>query len=105
MGNGWAEGVHPDDFQRCLDTYINAFDARQKFTMEYRLRRFDGEHRWLLDTGVPRFAPTGEFLGYIGSCVDIHDRNLAREALRDSEERIPNFNGSVAASYWDGRSR
>ncbi|MBE9107284.1 PAS domain S-box protein, partial [Nostoc cf. edaphicum LEGE 07299] len=87
MGNGWTEGVHPDDFQRCLDTYTNAFDARQNFKMEYRLRRNDGEYRWLFDTGVPWFTPTGEFLGYIGSCVDIHDRNLAEAALRDSEER------------------
>ncbi|WP_375514466.1 PAS domain S-box protein [uncultured Nostoc sp.] len=102
MGNGWAEGVHPDDFQRCLDTYINAFDAREKFTMEYRLRRFDGEHCWLLDTGVPRFATTGEFLGYIGSCVDIHDRNLAEEALRDSEERYRILTEVSPQAIWMG---
>ncbi|BAZ52967.1 putative chemotaxis response regulator [Nostoc sp. NIES-4103] len=87
MGNGWTEGVHPDDFQHCLDTYTNAFDARQNFQMEYRLKRFDGEYRWIFDTGVPRLAPTGEFLGYIGSCVDIHDRKLAEDALRASEEQ------------------
>jgi len=102
MGNGWAEGVHPDDFQRCLDTYINAFNARQKFTMEYRLKRFDGEYRWLLDNGVPRFAPTGEFLGYIGSCVDIHDRNLAQEALRDSEERYRILTEVSPQAIWMG---
>ncbi len=105
MGNGWAEGVHPDDFQRCLDTYTNAFDARQEFRMEYRLRRFDGEHRWLLDTGVPRFAPTGEFLGYIGSCVDIHDRNLAEEALRDSEERYRILTEVSPQAIWMGDSK
>ncbi|MHC5817111.1 MAG: PAS domain S-box protein [Nostoc sp.] len=104
MGNGWAEGAHPDDFQRCLDIYINGFDARQKFTMEYRLRRFDGEHRWVLDTGVPRFAPTGEFLGYIGSCVDIHDRNLAQEALRDSEERYRILTEVSPQAIWMGNS-
>lgn len=104
MGNGWAEGVHPDDFQRCLDTYVNAFDARQNFKMEYRLKRFDGEHRWLLDTGVPRFAPTGEFLGYIGSCVDIHDRNLAEETLRDSEERYRILTEVSPQAIWMGDS-
>ncbi|MBN3898567.1 MAG: PAS domain S-box protein [Nostoc sp. NOS(2021)] len=104
MGNGWAENVHPDDFQRCLDTYINAFDARQKFTMEYRLRRFDGEHRWILDTGVPRLAPTGEFLGYIGSCVDIHDRKLTEEALRDSEERYRILTEVSPQAIWMGNS-
>lgn len=102
MGNGWAEGVHPDDFQRCLNTYVNAFDARQKFKMEYRLRRNDGEHRWLLDTGVPRFAPTGEFLGYIGSCVDIHDRNLAEATLRDSEERYRILTEVSPQAIWMG---
>ncbi|MEA5604584.1 PAS domain S-box protein [Nostoc sp. UHCC 0252] len=86
MGNGWTEGVHPDDFQYCLDTYVNAFDARQTFKMEYRLRRNDGQYRWLFDTGVPRFAATGAFLGYIGSCVDIHDRKLAETAQQQINE-------------------
>jgi len=104
MGNGWAEGVHADDFQRCLDTYTNAFDARQDFNMEYRLRRNDCEYRWVLDTGVPRFAPTGEFLGYIGSCVDIHDRNLAEETLRDSEERYRILTEVSPQAIWMGDS-
>jgi PAS domain S-box-containing protein len=81
LGNGWTQGVHPDDFQRCLDTYVNAFDARQDFRMEYRLRRFDGEYCWVLDTGIPRFAPGGSFLGYIGSCIDISDRKQAEEQI------------------------
>ncbi|WP_298910728.1 PAS domain S-box protein [uncultured Nostoc sp.] len=88
MGNGWAEGVHEDDFQHCLDTHINAFDARQDFKMEYRFRRNDSEYRWILDTGVPRFTPTGEFLGYIGSCVDIHDRKVAEAALQQLNEML-----------------
>ncbi|MCC5652208.1 PAS domain S-box protein [Nostoc sp. XA013] len=104
MGNGWAEGVHPDDFQHCLNTYTNAFDARQNFKMEYRLRRNDGEYRWLFDTGVPRFTPTGEFLGYIGSCVDIHDRNLAQETLRDSEERYRILTEVSPQAIWMGDS-
>ncbi|MDF5710110.1 MAG: ATP-binding protein [Nostoc sp. S4] len=82
IGNGWTEGVHLEDFQYCLDTYVNAFNAHQKFQMEYRLRRFDGEYRWIFDVGVPRFTAEGEFLGYIGSCIDISERKAA-EAERD----------------------
>jgi PAS domain S-box-containing protein len=74
LGNGWFENVHPEDLQLCIDTYFTAFDARQKFTMEYRLRRFDGEYCWILDIGIPRFTPDGSFVGYIGSCLDITDR-------------------------------
>ena len=77
MGNGWAEGVHPDDFDSCLATYVIAFDAHQPFEMDYRLKRHDGEYRWILDIGTPRFAPDGEFLGYLGSCIDITDRKVA----------------------------
>jgi PAS domain S-box-containing protein len=74
FGNGWVEGVHPDDMERCVQTYFSAFDARRKFTMEYRLRRADGQYRWIIDSGVPRFANDGTFLGYIGCCFDITDR-------------------------------
>lgn len=82
QGNGWTQGVHPDDFQYCLDTYVNAFDSRKDFRMEYRLRRFDGEYRWVFDTGIPRLAPEGSFLGYIGSCIDISDRKQAEAEIR-----------------------
>ena len=71
MGNGWSEGVHPDDFQSCLKTYAEAFDARQPFVMRYRLRRHDGEYRWVSDSGVPRYDAQKNFAGYIGSCMDI----------------------------------
>ena len=81
IGDGWAEGVHPDDFERCVETYFSAFDVRESFSMEYRLRRYDGEYRWLLDNGTPSFAPNGEFLGYIGSCIDITDRKEAEGFL------------------------
>lgn len=87
-GNGWAEGVHPDDLDRCLDTYVTAFDARQPFKMEYRLKRCDGIYRWVMDEAVPRYGLEGEFLGYIGSCVDIEDHKQAEEALRESESRL-----------------
>lgn len=88
LGNGWSQSVHPDDFQRCLDTYYQAFDVRHEFRMEYRLRRFDGEYRWVLDTGVPRFQADGSFDGYIGSCIDITEQKRVEETLRDREERL-----------------
>ncbi len=80
-GNGWAEGVHAEDFQRCMDTYLTAFVERRSFTMEYRMRRADGEYRWIYDQGVPRFTPDGTFAGYIGSCIDITERRNAQESL------------------------
>ena len=77
LGNGWTEGIHPDDLQQCLRIYVEAFDKRQPFSMEYRLRRYDGQYHWIEDSGSPRFLPDGTFAGYIGCCVDIHDRKAA----------------------------
>ncbi len=88
LGNGWAEGVHNEDLERCLQTYSQAFDQRQSFAMEYRLRRNDGEYRWILDIGVPRFNLDGSFAGYIGSCLDITDRKLAEDALASVGRRL-----------------
>jgi two-component system, sensor histidine kinase PdtaS len=80
-GNGWAEGIHPEDFARCIQTYMDAFVARRPFSMEYRLRRYDGVYRWIFDQGAPRFAGDGAFVGFIGSCVDVTEQREAREAL------------------------
>src|SRR5258706_7690047 len=88
LGNGWTEGVHKEDLKRSLETYSQAFDQRQSFEMEYRIRRNDGEYRWILDIGVPRFNPDGSFAGYIGSCLDITDRKLAEDALATVGRRL-----------------
>ena len=78
QGNGWAEGVHAEDLDRCLTTYSSSFDVRQNFEMEYRLRHADGGYRWVLDRGVPRFGLNGIFAGYIGSAIDITDLKRAQ---------------------------
>jgi PAS domain S-box-containing protein len=88
LGQGWTMGIHPEDLQRTLDTYAAAFNARVDFEMEYRLRRFDGEFRWLVDYGVPRFEPDGAFCGYIGSCIDITERKTSEEALHALTGRL-----------------
>jgi PAS domain S-box-containing protein len=88
LGNGWADGVHPDDFERCLNVYVTAFDKREKFSMDYRLRRHDGEYRWIQDDGCPRYNSSGDFIGYIGYCLDITDRKNAEEKVRQMEMRI-----------------
>ena len=101
LGNGWAEGVHPDDLQDCLEVYTSAFDARQPFVMQYRLRRNDGEYRWISDQGVPRYNPQGRFVGYIGSCVDVTETLNKDEALRESEERMRLAADAANLGIWE----
>jgi signal transduction histidine kinase len=98
LGEGWAAGVHPDDLEHCLGIYSGAFDARMDFELEYRLRRFDGEYRWIVDYGVPRFETDGSFRGYIGSCVDITER-------KSSEESLQNLSGRLIRAHEEERSR
>jgi len=93
-GNQWTEGVHPEDLQRCMQTYLDAFGLRRPFEMEYRLQRYDGEYRWILDRGSPFFAENGDFLGYIGSCIDVTDRIEAQRALNQARDReLANLRG------------
>jgi PAS domain S-box-containing protein len=93
VGYGWAEGVHPDDRQTSVNTYERAFDARQPFSMTYRLRRHDGEYRWLLDHGVP-YERGGVFAGYFGSCVDLTEQRQVeahqRMLLSELQHRVKN---------------
>ena len=81
LGVGWTESVHPDDVRRCLDEYLAAVSTGRKLTVECRLRRYDGQYRWMLNNGVPRLTETGVFAGYIGSCVDISDHKEATAAM------------------------
>jgi PAS domain S-box-containing protein len=85
LGNGWAEEVHPEDLRSCMVTYVQAFDRREAFRMVYRLRRHDGEFRWVLDIGVPRFNQDRSFAGYIGSCIDVTEQRRAEEQLRQAQ--------------------
>ena len=95
IGDGWVEGVHPDDLQFCVNTYTKAFDTRKSFSMVYRLRRNDGEFRWILDDGMPRYGTEGVFLGFIGHCLDITERKVAEDALKETLGRLRRLTGSV----------
>lgn len=94
FGDQWAEGVHPEDLQACVTTYLAAFENREAFEMHYRLLRSDGVYRWILDRGAPFFGERGDFQGYIGSCIDITARIEAQHALDEAHEReLANLRG------------
>ncbi|MDX2114278.1 MAG: HWE histidine kinase domain-containing protein [Planctomycetota bacterium] len=101
LGTGWVQGVHPDDRAHCAEQYSRAFDARESFTMEYRLRRADGEYRWIQEHGVPLLTDAHEFSGYIGSCIDVTEPRLDRERqlllMRELDHRVKNSLASVLA--------
>jgi C4-dicarboxylate-specific signal transduction histidine kinase len=88
LRDGWATGVHPEDIDHCLTTSDSAFDARKPFEMEYRLRRRDGEYRWVAGYGTPRYAPDGVFTGYIGSCIDITEGELGELQLQEQRAEL-----------------
>ena len=99
MGSGWTAGVYPDDVQRCRDSYVGAFDARREFVLEYRLRRFDGEYRWLVAKGVPRHDDQGSFMGFIGSCIDITERKQAELAASKANRLLEESISSIAQGF------
>jgi PAS domain S-box-containing protein len=101
LGNGWADGVHRDDLQKCFKTYTEAFDAHRPFVMQYRLRQNDGEYRWISDNGVPRYDAHGAFAGYIGSCVDVTDLLAQQSALHQFEERVALAAEAAHLGVWE----
>jgi diguanylate cyclase (GGDEF)-like protein/PAS domain S-box-containing protein len=109
LDNGWVDSVHPDDFQRYVDVYVSSFDRREKFSMDYRLRRYDGEYRWIQDDGCPRYNSEGEFIGYIGYCLGITERKQAEMSLRERESQlhaiIENLTEGLAVSDLNGQLR
>jgi PAS domain S-box-containing protein len=88
LQNGLAGIVHPEDYEQCHEVYCRGFDQRQPFRKECRLRSRDGQYRWMLDIGVPRFHDDGSFVGYIGSCVDVTDQKLAEQALANTGRKL-----------------
>lgn len=97
LGNGWLEGVHAEDMDRCLDIYVTAFDRHEPFSMEYRLRHASGEYRWLVDQGTPRFDSDGAFAGYIGHCLDITPRKHMEEELLSTKNAAESANQAKSA--------
>ena len=97
MGEGWTECVYPEDYDHCVGTYVTSFDERNPFEMEYRLRRSDGEYRWVLSSGAPRFSSNGTFLGYIGSCLDITERKESEDALRMAHAELHELKNQLEA--------
>lgn len=100
LGFGWIEGMHPDDRQRCATFCQTKFEGKQKFDMEFRLRRADGSYGWVADTGTPRFDESGVFLGYIGYCWDITERKAAENTLAESEERFRLIMETIDEVFW-----
>jgi PAS domain S-box-containing protein len=98
VGEGWTGGVHKAELDDCLKVYISHFEARKDFRMQYRLRRHDGAYRWMDDTGIPRFARDGTFLGYIGSCIDIHEHRETQVELRCRVIEIAQLDRQVDAA-------
>ncbi len=108
VGNGWVELVHPDDAERVLATYKESFGSRSSFNMEYRLKRKDGQYRWMLVHGVPLYKPDGRFTGFIGSCMDMteiketeDERSRLISELQNERQRVNNIVATVPGVVWE----
>ena len=97
LGSGWTRGIHPEDLAHCLDSFDIAFEFRRPFQIEYRLRAANGEYRWIYDSGTPRFSTEGEFLGFIGSCIDITDRKRAEESIKKAHAELNELQNQLQA--------
>jgi PAS domain S-box-containing protein len=105
LGEGWTEGIHPDDRTRCLEECAAHFDAREPFEMVFRLRRHDGEYRWVLDRGIPRHTPGGEFAGYVGACIDVTADRQAEASLLASQQELRLLTGRLLEAQEAERRR
>ena len=100
LGDGWVEGVHPEDLKRCVAIYSDSFDRRERFSMDYRLRRADGTYAWIQDDGTPRYSQAGEFLGYIGHCLDITERRRLTESERQEQALTAAIIAAVPGTFF-----
>lgn len=94
LGMNWAEGIHPDDLNHFMDIYKTSFDERKSFEVEFRIKKHDGNYRWIISKGVPRFTSDGRFAGYIGSCTDINDQKVIQEAVKTFNDDLKKLNSS-----------
>jgi len=101
LGHGWVEIVHPDDVESARKVYGAAFEARKPFTINYRIRRYDGAYRFVSDSGVPHYGVRGDFRGYIGVCVDITDLLAQQKALHEFEERVALAAEAAHLGVWE----
>jgi PAS domain S-box-containing protein len=97
MGEGWMQGIHPEDYEVCFESYTSSFEERRPVELEYRVRRYDGEYRWVYDTGIPRFSSDGTFLGYIGTAIDITERKESEVALQTAHEELHQLKNQLEA--------
>jgi PAS domain S-box-containing protein len=110
-GNGWAEGVHPEDLERCVQHYVGSFEKRAPFAMSYRLQDANGEYRWILDRGVPQYSVAGEFLGFYGGCAEtpvetavtrINELRLALRKMQNLANRLAERESFALSVYSRG---